>query len=469
MAPRILRPGSKDILVSGRQRRIEIPNGGSWGLNNLPSGVLVFAHELRTANDIGGVADGARVSTWTDRGPANDPLTSTLTNRPIYRAPFFNGRPILEFDADLEDRFMVGLVNRSITHLVAIAKVRKPNTNLGNTTIPAIFDNYRGLAGLNGYDGAAPLGHASLILTGESGLSRFSNIYSVSTYRKDGVDGSPSAMDANVERMTHRYQVSRSLFDGYPLVIGRDRNVAGAAFRWRGSAQAFFGLNAPSAGDLANLEAYTAWYSRGDICCFTGDSLAFSYGVNGNESISALLDAAWNGTIDVPNYAIPGQGVGHSNSGVFTTMIADDPAKIGSLPRGRPHAALFIIAGTNDLANGDSAATVEANIWTYVDARVAEGWTVYVCTVIDRTDAAVSAGQAAFDAKRATLNTGLRTNAAAHRATIIDLAADARLGANGASAGLTWFQSDKVHLKAVTYSTIIYPLVKTAVETLFAA
>lgn len=439
-----------------------------WSLSRLSPGVLVFAHELRSAATVGGVADGARVGSWTDAGPAVDPITSTLTARPIYRAAMHGGRPLLEFDvAGVEDRYLAGAVSRTITHLLGVGKFRRPNTTLGSTTIPAYFDQYRGFAGLNGYDGLYPAGQASVILTGAQAASTFFDAYAATTYRVDNVAGTPSAANPGLERMAHLWEVSRAgTYSGYPLVVGRDRNITGANARWRGDARAVIGLSNPSPTDLANVRAYLAWYQQGSIVAHTGDSLRFGYGVNGFEADSALLDAAYNGTVDCPNFAIPGQGLAISTYGSNPNLLADDPAKLDGLPTGRTKAVLVVQVGTNDLALGRSAAQVLADLWTYCDARRAAGWKVIVCTLTDRTDGAVSAGQVAFDTKRATVNAGIAAGWASHADGLADLAGNALLGANGASANVTYFNVDKVHFTAATYSGIVLPLVQAAVGAL---
>lgn len=443
----------------------------AWTLADLSPGVLVFAHELRGNTTIGSVADGARVSSWSDAGPSVDPLASSGTDRPIYRAAQRGGRPLLEFDvAGVEDRFMAGAVNRTITHLLAVGKFRRPNTTLGSTTIPAYFDSYRGFVGLNGYDGLYPGGQASVILTGASAASTFFDAYSATTYRKDGVVGTPSSADPGLERVAHLWEISRTgTFSGYPVVVGRDRNITGSAARWRGDARAVIGLSSPSADDLTRLRTYLAWYQKGSIVAHTGDSLRFGYGVTGFQCDAALLDAAYNGTVDCPNYAIPGQGLSVSTYGANPNLLADDPAKLDGLPAGRPVAILMVQVGTNDAAIGRTDSQVVADLWTYCDARRAAGWRVVVFTLTDRTDAAVSAAQAAFDAKRASVNTSIRSGWATHADALVDLAADVLLGANGAANNATYFSADRVHYTALTYSSIVLPLVQAAAESLLPA
>jgi len=434
-----------------------------WTLADLSPGVLVFAHEVRDASTIGGVADGARVGSWSDAGPGADAMVSTGTNRPIYRAGLRGGRPLLEFDVDdLEDRFLAGSVGRTFTHALLVAKHRRPSTGG-----PSTFDQYRGAAGLNGWDGSGNTGKASMVFTGQQGQSTWFDFYANTGFRLDGA----ASASVGVERMAHLHETWRTDagFRDFATVVGRDRHVTGANARWHGDLRAYIGLLNPSPTELANIRAYMAWYQQGALVAHAGDSLRAGYGVLTTECDSALLDAAYHGTIDSPNFAIPGQGLSVSTYGANPNMLADDPARLDSLPAGRPVAILFVQAGTNDAALGHSDSVIVSDMWTYCDGRRAAGWKVVIFTLTDRTDGAVSGAQAAFDTKRAAINTAIRAGWASHADALIDLAADARLGANGASASGTYFNTDKVHYSALTYSSIILPLVQAAAESLLPA
>lgn len=436
----------------------------AWTLANLSPGVLVFAHELRGPSTVGVAADGARVSSWSDAGPVGDALVSTGNARPIYRAGLRGGRPLLEFDVDdLEDRFMAGSVGRTFTHAFLVAKHRKPSA--GGV---ATFDQYRGAAGLNGWDGIGNSGKPSMVFTGQQGASQWFDFYANTGFRLDGA----ASASVGVERMAHLHETWRSSgspFRDYAVSVGRDRNVTGANARWRGDIRAFIGLNNPSSDELTAIRSYLSWYQKGAIIAHAGDSLRAGYGVLTTQCDAALLDAAYRGTIDSPNFAIPGQGLSVSTYGANPNMIADDPARLDSLPAGRPVAILFVQAGTNDAALGHSDSVIVSDMWSYCDGRRAAGWKVVVFTLTDRTDGAVSGAQAAFDAKRAAINTAIRAGWASHADALIDLAADARLGANGASSNATYFSADRVHYTALTYSSIILPLVQAAAESFLPA
>jgi lysophospholipase L1-like esterase len=122
---------------------------------------------------------------------------------------------------------------------------------------------------------------------------------------------------------------------------------------------------------------------------------------------------------------------------------------------------VVIWGGTNDLAGGATAAATFANLQTYVNARLAVGWSVVIVTCIDRGDVNINVPRAAYNA----LIAGAYSGGAVPRVVIADAAANANIGANGASSNATFFRADKVHLQPAGYA-IVAPLVATAVQSL---
>jgi lysophospholipase L1-like esterase len=117
--------------------------------------------------------------------------------------------------------------------------------------------------------------------------------------------------------------------------------------------------------------------------------------------------------------------------------------------------------GTNDIVNlGDSAATVFANLQTYINARLAVGWKVVVLTCIDRTGINETT-RAAYNA----LITSTYGGGAVPGVAVADVAANANIGANGAASNLTYFMSDGIHLTTAGYA-IVAPVVATAIESI---
>ena len=154
-------------------------------------------------------------------------------------------------------------------------------------------------------------------------------------------------------------------------------------------------------------------------------------------------------------YAVPGE--------TLTTLNARNAALDGILTSGPPasEALLVVEMGANDLnANPDPAAFTTA-LAAYIDARRAAGWTkIIATTVMPRTDAG-GASDVDFNTARATANATIRSWVGWRIQAVADWAANATMGADGASDNATYF-GDKVHptaagntiLKAITAAAI---------------
>jgi hypothetical protein len=123
---------------------------------------------------------------------------------------------------------------------------------------------------------------------------------------------------------------------------------------------------------------------------------------------------------------------------------------------------LHIDIGTNDLASALSAASFITNLQTYIDARLAAGWTsISASTIPPRSDAAANAN--GFNAKRATANTAIRGWVGGRLVSVADIAADATIGSDGASANTTYYNADQIHWINAGHD-IVGPLVWAAVS-----
>lgn len=425
----------------------------AWTPARLPSGVLVAWHHVRSAAQVGGISDGAAVASWAALAGGDALVQGTAGSRPVYRAPQYGGRARLVFDGS--DDFLAGATARAtITHLMVAGRIRWLNaTRTAPSSAPfypsAFADGYRGMAGLNTYDGSVN----QVIFTGFTGSNIWFDAAAPTVYRRDGVTISTAAADVGMDRVRTRWTMGRTVaFGNAALEVGRDRNQVGATSAFNGDLCEVIALASPTGTQLTQAETYLSYWQKGSLVACVGDSLTAGYPVNNPQAWPAVFDEATGGALDVPNFAIGGQGLRVSTAGGIPTMLVDDPAKLSGLTTGRVKAVLVVWAGTNDLAQGDSAATVESSLWTYCDARRAEGWTVVVCTLIDRTDAGKGG---TFDAKRATLNAGILANYASHATAVVDLAGNAHLGPNGvATTETTYFDGDKVHLKAAGYALV---------------
>jgi hypothetical protein len=93
--------------------------------------------------------------------------------------------------------------------------------------------------------------------------------------------------------------------------------------------------------------------------------------------------------------------------------------------------------GVNGYVHGHTAAQEFTGITNFVTNAKATGYTVFVATVQDSCHIFDGGAEASF---RAALNTSIRNGAAGQGYTVVDYAANANLGADGASTNLTYFQ-----------------------------
>lgn len=99
----------------------------------------------------------------------------------------------------------------------------------------------------------------------------------------------------------------------------------------------------------------------------------------------------------------------------------------------------MVLIGTNDCAAGTAAATSNAALKSFCQARQATGWTVVVCTIL--------AYNSSFgtEAIRLAYNAQIVADWATFADKLVDLGADARIGVTGAELNATYFQGDQVH------------------------
>jgi hypothetical protein len=103
-----------------------------------------------------------------------------------------------------------------------------------------------------------------------------------------------------------------------------------------------------------------------------------------------------------------------SNRAVAGNTIADLDGRKANIVSDRVTGAVCIISiGTNNVANGDTAAGIESALWSLIDYYWTNGWNgannkLYVCTMFER--ASVGYDQTVW----ADVNTAIRANAASH-------------------------------------------------------
>jgi hypothetical protein len=117
---------------------------------------------------------------------------------------------------------------------------------------------------------------------------------------------------------------------------------------------------------------------------------------------------------------------------------------------------VIIWAGSNDV-NGLSASAVMGGLTQYCKDRHTKGWKVIAATMVSRS------GQ---DANKNTYNTLIRQNWSTFADGLADIAADPLLGADGASASATYFQTGVHPTQTAIYNSEV-PVFQRAVNRLY--
>ena len=139
------------------------------------------------------------------------------------------------------------------------------------------------------------------------------------------------------------------------------------------------------------------------------------------------------------------------NEGAYGNLVSDVAGRAATIDAAfRPGGTLLLFIGTNDLAAGTTAATLRTSISTYVAARKAIGWKVFVATLLPRTATGAAAG---FETQRQSFNGALRADFS-FADGLMDFGADPVIGVAGAQTNTTYFQSDQVHLVAAGYAIL---------------
>jgi lysophospholipase L1-like esterase len=170
-----------------------------------------------------------------------------------------------------------------------------------------------------------------------------------------------------------------------------------------------------------------------------GDSLTEGIGSTGGNTYPAQLAV-------IEGKAVANRG--HSGD-TMATMINEASADVDALVT--LGSTVLVWGGTNDLAGGASAATVYARIQNYCAGRRYFGLRCAVLTMLPRSDAGLPGS---FEVDRQTINTNIRNNWATFADSLVDVAADGRIGDAGDELDSTYYNADKVHLKNAGYAIV---------------
>lgn len=183
---------------------------------------------------------------------------------------------------------------------------------------------------------------------------------------------------------------------------------------------------------------------------FEGDSITAGLGLATSDYYPTQLDALLcGGACTVENYGVPNRFIADLNGATIDARYdAGNDANI-----------LVVLIGTNDCAAGTAAATSNAALKAFCQARQATGWTVVVGTI--------PAYSSSFgtEAIRLAYNAEIRADWATFADGLADIGADARVGVTGAEMSSTYFQADQVHPKAAG-AAVLAELVRDALLTL---
>ncbi len=168
-----------------------------------------------------------------------------------------------------------------------------------------------------------------------------------------------------------------------------------------------------------------------------GDSITYGAGVT--TAWPSLLSLTNQPSYRLTNWGIAGIGLQGLNGSEPNRVAEHCQSNSGS-------ALALVLAGTNDfqLGGGTTAGAVMNSLMGEVQTLKQAGCRVFVGTMISRGSNDISG--TSFDAQKDAYDALILSSARAGGADgVIDFAADPRLGADGANAGSTYFQSDNIH------------------------
>lgn len=174
---------------------------------------------------------------------------------------------------------------------------------------------------------------------------------------------------------------------------------------------------------------------RDNIICH-GDDL--TKGESGVITYPSYLKSLLGSNPRILNYGTDGKTI--------TNLISDAPSivdvKYGASAFSRN--IVLIWGGTNDIAiNSESGDAVWQEVYDYCAARKAEGWLVFVVTMLPRSDAGI---YASFETERQEFLNLLRNEWPLVANGLVDPALDNRIGDDGDDEDTDYFNADKFNL-----------------------
>lgn len=172
-----------------------------------------------------------------------------------------------------------------------------------------------------------------------------------------------------------------------------------------------------------NFDSLTALFAEGDSI------------TRGNHSGFVAYPALVNAYYPDLNYLVVNNAVPSDTVDGLIARAASLDAQLPATPR---VGVLTVLVGINDFAFGDSVPTFLAQLSGYLDARIAAGWRVIVCTLLPDT------ADIGANAWRNTANATIITWAGVHANAICDFGGNPVMGPDNAPLD-TLLYSDGVH------------------------
>lgn len=355
----------------------------------------------------GAVASGGNAGLWADGTSNNNHMIqATGSQKPVVRKHATKGKGAIVMgtgEVGAGGDFLATAANiANIKYAFLVATPIGPN--LARTALPDPYNRWND--NFHGFLGTAPISASAVLFTGNNGSNNWGQ-YALASYARDGVLISTAAADVGYGRKRYVYRVSLTgVADTGALNVLR--HVGYDGFYARGGVHGFaVATSSANAGELAQIESFMeSYWLSGPQVIFAGDSLMAGYNLLETQGPPALLWEAYEGSVDCPCIAVPGQGFASSISPLAQTMAVNDPAKVSSI-KGQHTNVIVALAGTNDLFNGRTSVQLLADVQAYTAAAKALGHKVIVGTIAPRSDAGWTVG---MEAQRVAYNTALRAS-----------------------------------------------------------
>lgn len=203
-------------------------------------------------------------------------------------------------------------------------------------------------------------------------------------------------------------------------------------------------LNFSATPGLRNLSMMGYRDARTNLLVWDGDSLTDGTGATADHELPRLVMTDLSYPFpEYRNFAVAGQSL--------TNIISDNATQVHPLKPLAPLRVYVCWGGTNDIANGATAATTQTRYTQVGQDAQSAGYLVVVGTCLPRNDSMAVAGSV-HESRRQSFNTWLRANWQTFADYLVDFADVPLLDAAGAYNNATYYNVDLVHLTDAGYA-----------------